>query len=107
MKNSKTLVLMILLFGASLVVINACDNEEKDLDAGEDASVDASDDSGIADGFTCLECHIDEELLLADLEAVPTPRTRGAAGIRGRGVSGRASSVGGLGESKDRRRVSR
>ena len=73
MKKITTLSLMILLFAASLVVINACDSEEKDVDAGEDASVDASDDSGTPDGFTCLECHIDEDLLLADLEADPLP----------------------------------
>ena len=74
MKNSKALPLMILLFAASLVVINACDDAEKDTDAGEDASVDASDDdSGIADGFTCLECHLDKDLLIADLEADPLP----------------------------------
>ena len=73
MKNFKNLLLMILLFAVSLVVINACDNEEKDPDAGEDASVDASDDSGTLDGFTCLECHIDKDLLLADLEADPLP----------------------------------
>ncbi len=74
MKNSKTLMLMVLLFAASLVVVNACEDEEKDPDAGEDASVDASDDdSGPADGFTCLECHLDKDLLLADLEADPLP----------------------------------
>ncbi len=74
MKNSKTLMLMILLFAASLLVINACDDTEKDPDAGEDASVDASDDdSGTLDGFLCLECHLDKELLLADLEADPLP----------------------------------
>ena len=73
MKFFLALPLMILFFAASLVVINACDNEEKEPDAGEDASVDASDDSGTADGFTCLECHIDEDLLIADLEADPLP----------------------------------
>ncbi len=74
MKKITTLFLMILLFAASLMIINACDDAEKDPDAGEDASVDASDDdSGPADGFTCLECHIDKDLLLADLEADPLP----------------------------------
>ncbi len=74
MSNIKAFPLMILLFAASLLIINACDDDEKDPDAGEDASVDASDDdSGPADGFLCFECHIDKDLLLADLEADPLP----------------------------------
>ena len=74
MKNFISLPFMVILFVASLLIINACDDDEKDPDAGEDASVDASDDdSGPADGFLCVECHIDKDLLLADLEADPLP----------------------------------
>ena len=60
------------LIAFAFYLAQGCDTDATDNSI--DSGPDASDDAGpMTKGFTCVACHIDKELLLADLKADPLP----------------------------------